>query len=61
MLGIVAVCLALLRAVDACEMDTFRIGVVQDFDRVAAQVPSPSTLEAVTATAQALIRPLFGR
>jgi hypothetical protein len=43
------------------EADTFRAVVVQDFDGVAVQVPPPSTLEAVTATEQALIRPLFGR
>jgi len=29
--------LAFLRAVDAIEADTFRVGVVQDFDRVAAE------------------------
>ena len=43
------------------EADAVRVLVVQDFEGVAVQVPHPSTLEAVTATVQALIRPLFGR
>ena len=51
--------MTLLRAVDAGEADTLRLGVVQDFDGVNVQVPPPSTLEAVTE--KALIRPLFGR
>jgi hypothetical protein len=37
MLGVVAVCLALLRAVDAAEADTLRAGVVEDFDGVAVE------------------------
>jgi len=37
MLGVVAVCLTLLRAVDATEADTFRIGVVQHFDGIAVK------------------------
>jgi hypothetical protein len=34
---------------------------VQNFEGAAVPVPPPSTLEAVTATEQTLIRPLFGR
>jgi len=53
--------LAFLRAVDPAEADTFRVLVVQNFEGVTVQVLPPSTLEAVTATEHALIRPLFGR
>jgi hypothetical protein len=60
-LGVVAVGLAFLRAVDSAEADAFSMVAVQNFDGVAVQVPPPSTLEAVTATVQALMRPLFGR
>ena len=37
MLGIVAEGLAFLRAVDAAEADTLRVGVVQGFDGVAIE------------------------
>jgi hypothetical protein len=37
LLGSVAEGLAFLRAVDAAEADTFRVGVVQDFDGVAVE------------------------
>ena len=37
MLGVVAVGLAFLRAVDAAEADTFRVVVVQDFEGVAVE------------------------
>ena len=37
MLGVVALCLTLLRAADAAEADTLRVGVVQDFDGVAVE------------------------
>ena len=58
--GALAVSLALPRAVDAAETDALRV-VVRIFKGVAVQDPTPSTWEAVTATEQALIRPLFGR
>ena len=35
MLGVVAVCLTLLRTVDATQADTFGTVVVQDFDGIA--------------------------
>ena len=60
-LGVVAVGLTFLGAVDPAEADAFSMVAVQNFDGVAVQVPPPSTLEAVTATVQALMRPLFGR
>jgi hypothetical protein len=53
--------LAFLGAVDPAEADAFSMVAVQNFEGVAVQVPPPSTLEAVTATEHALIRPLFGR
>ena len=37
MLGLLAVCLAFLRAVDTAEADTFRVPVVQDFESVAVE------------------------
>jgi len=37
MLGVVAVGLTLLRAVDAAEADAFRVVVVQDFELVAVE------------------------
>jgi hypothetical protein len=37
LLGLMAVRLTFLRAVDAAEPDTFRLGVVQDFDGVAIE------------------------
>ena len=60
-LGVVAIGLAFLGAVDPAEADAFSMVAVQDFEGVAVQVPPPSTWEAVTATVQALIRPLFSR
>ena len=44
-LGVVAVGLALLRAVDAAQTDTFMVLVVQDFDGVAVNYPDYSSDE----------------
>jgi hypothetical protein len=44
-LGVVAVGLALLRAIDPAETDAFSLLVVEDFDRVAVNYPDYSSGE----------------
>jgi len=43
-LGVVAVCLAFLRAVDPTEADTFRVSVVEDFECVAVEDPDDEAM-----------------